>query len=143
MMLLDAVVRAHTGIALWPNGSGGALLTAPQRKGPARRSACQRVSILPSHGENRGSSSLGSANDINGLAETRFVSNGRPINVRKHPWKILVKSCVCLPYRARRRRRVGKASGPRLEMTSAFASPMPNRRLLKGPTGGFGLQAAV
>ena len=41
----------------------------------------------PSHGENRGSSPLGSANKIKRLMQVgQLVSNNCPINVYGHPW---------------------------------------------------------
>jgi hypothetical protein len=41
----------------------------------------------PSDGENRGSSPLGSANEINNLAKIlKLVSNDCPINVCGQPW---------------------------------------------------------
>jgi hypothetical protein len=50
---------------------------------------------LPSHGENRGSIPLGSANKIKYLLQNRqFVSNSCPINVYGQAWTLM----TIMPY---------------------------------------------
>src|SRR5215472_17247493 len=72
------------------------------RRGPSRHAAALSLNgprpIAPSHGENRGSSPLGSANSFKDLADCDpSASNTCPINVCGQPWTIRF------------------ASGPRLE----------------------------
>jgi hypothetical protein len=71
--------------------------------------------IAPSHGENRGSSPLGSANKIKDLLQDRrLVSNSCPINVYGQAWTVddrKLSSCaLCRPHElngpARRRARL-------------------------------------
>ena len=61
------------------------------RRGPSRHPVALSLDgprpIAPSHGENMGSSPLGSANEINHLLETdQLLSNICPINVHGQAW---------------------------------------------------------
>src|SRR6478609_8363590 len=57
------------------------------------------TSYAPSHGENRGSSPLGSANHFNNLRQNRkWLSNDCPINVRGQLWNPAQRKPAVSPF---------------------------------------------